>query len=432
MYGLYAIFLFFSLVVYFPVYFIRSRFLRRESLHLRQRCGFSIKKKTSRKRSIWVHAVSVGEVLSLQNLITQIKKNHPEWIVHFSCLTDTGFRMATEKLKDVDDIFFVPLDFRVIVRKFFRYLKPDIFVLAESEFWPNLLLEANRTTKGVLLVNGRISSRSFSRYQKMRFFVIRILSHISLFLVQTKRDKEMLEKIGVDPRVIQVAGNLKAEITLPKLEYSELEELRGSLKVPDGAKVIVAGSIRKGEEEPLLDAFSNARESNKDLVLILVPRHPDRANEVEKICQKYRFKVQKRTDISPGRDWNVLILDTLGELANFYALSDVAFVGGSLVPWGGHNLLEPAYYAKPVFFGPHMDNFAHLAEIFIEAGAARVVKSQADLVRMFSLQDEVEYREMGQKAKSTLLSLQGATEITLKAIDSLMNLQKGDERKGDD
>jgi 3-deoxy-D-manno-octulosonic-acid transferase len=432
MYGLYAILLFFSLVVYFPFYFIRSHFIKRESLHIRQRCGFSVKKKTSRKRSIWIHAVSVGEVLSVQNLITQIKKKHPEWIIYFSCLTDAGFLMATEKLKDVDEIFFIPLDFRIIVRRFFRYLKPDIFLLAESEFWPNLLREANRSTKGVLLVNGRISLRSFSRYQKMRFFVNRILSYISVFLVQTKRDKEMLEKIGIDPRVIQVAGNLKAEISLPMLEQSELEELKGSIKVPDGAKIIVAGSIRKGEEEPLLEAFSNARESNQDLVLILVPRHPDRANEVEKICQKYRFKVQKRTDVSPGRDWNVLILDTLGELAKFYALSDVAFVGGSLIPWGGHNLLEPAYYAKPVFFGPHMDNFSHLAEIFVEAGAARVVKSQADLVRMFSLQDEVEYQEMGKKAKSTLLSLQGATEKTLQAIDSLMSIKKGDERKEDD
>jgi 3-deoxy-D-manno-octulosonic-acid transferase len=432
MYGLYAILLFFSLVVYFPVYFIRSRFLRQESLHFRQRCGFNVKRDSSQKRSIWIHAVSVGEVLSLQNLIAQIKKNHPEWIVHFSCLTDTGFCMAKEKLKDVDNIFFVPLDFRIIVKKFFRYLKPDIFILAESEFWPNLLREANRTTKGVLLVNGRISSRSFSRYQKFRFIANRILSHISLFLVQTKRDEEMLKKIGVDPRVIQVAGNLKAEITLPELEQSELEKLRGSIKVPDGAKVIVAGSVRKGEEEPLLDAFSNARESNQNLVLVLAPRHPDRANEVEKICQKYRFKVEKRTAISPGRVWNVMILDTLGELAKFYALSDMAFVGGSLVPWGGHNLLEPAYYAKPVFFGPHMDNFAHLAEIFVEAGAARIVKSQADLVKMFSLKDEAEYQEMGQKAKLTLHSLQGATEKTLQEIDSFMNIQKGDKRKGDD
>ena len=429
MYGLYTLLLFFSLVLYFPVYFIRSRFLRRESLHFRQRCGFSIKKITSKKRSIWIHAVSVGEVLSLQNLITQIKKKHPDWIIHFSCLTDTGYRMATEKLKDVDDIFFVPLDFRIIVKKFFRYLKPDIFVLAESEFWPNLLREANRATRGVLLVNGRISFRSFRRYQKMRFFVKPILTHISLYLVQTKRDKAMLEKIGVDPRVVQIAGNLKAEITLPILEQSELDELRESINIPQGAMVIVAGSVRKGEEGPLLDAFSIAAKSNRNLVLILAPRHPDRANEVEKICQKYLLKAQKRTDISPEQDWNVLILDTLGELAKFYALSDVAFVGGSLVPWGGHNLLEPAFYAKPVFFGPHMDNFVHLAEIFIEAGAARIVKSRNDLVRMFSMQDEAEFQEMGQKAKSTLISLQGATDKTLQAIDSMMSVQIGDERK---
>jgi 3-deoxy-D-manno-octulosonic-acid transferase len=431
MYALYSILLFFSLIVYFPVYFIRSRFFRHENLFFRQRCGFSLKKKPTQKRSIWIHAVSVGEVLSLQNLIIEIKKRYPEWIVHFSCLTNTGFRMAKEKLKGVDDIFFIPLDFRIIVRKFFRFLRPDIFVLAESEFWPNLLREASRETKGVLLVNGRVSSRSFKRYKRVRFLMSRILSHISLFLVQTKRDREMLEKIGVDPRVIHIAGNLKAEIMLPVLEQSEQRELRGSINIPEGAKVIVAGSVRKGEEEPLLEAFVHARELNQDLLLILVPRHPDRASEVEKICQKYPLKTQKRTAIHPGMQWDVLILNTLGELAKFYALSDVAFIGGSLVRWGGHNLLEPAFYAKPIFFGPHMDNFAHLAEIFVEAGAAQIVKNQVDLVRMFSLQDDQEYMEMGQKAKSTLQSLQGATEKTLQAIDSLMNSQEADERKGE-
>jgi len=432
MYGLYSILLFFSLIVYFPVYFVRSRILRRESLRFCQRCGLSLKKKSSQKKSIWIHAVSVGEVLSLQNLIKQIKKKHPDWIVHFSCLTETGFRMAKEKLKDVDDIFFVPLDFRIIVRKFFRHLKPDVFVLAESEFWPNLLREANRKTKGVILVNGRISSRSFRRYQKMRFLMNRILFHISLFLVQTKRDKRMLEKIGVDPNVVRVAGNLKAEIELPALEQPEINKLRGSFNIPDGAKVIVAGSVRKGEDEPLLKAFSRAREKNQELLLILAPRHPDRSSEVEKICKKYPLKVQKRTSIHPGIEWDVLILDTLGELAKFYALSDVAFVGGSLVSWGGHNLLEPAYYAKPIFFGPHMDNFAHLAEIFVEAGAARIVKNQEDLVGMFSLRDERECLEMGYAAKSTLQSLQGATDKTIQAVDSLMDVQKDEERNGSD
>ncbi len=420
MYGLYSLLLFFSLVVYFPVYFVKSRILRGESLRFRQRCGFSLKKKPSRKKSIWLHAVSVGEVLSLQNLIEQIKQKHPDWIVYFSCLTDAGFRVAREKLATVDDIFFVPLDFRIIVKKFFRHLKPDVFVLAESEFWPNLLREAGRKTNGVLLVNGRISHRSYRRYRKIRLLVNRILSHINLFLVQTQRDKEMLEKIGVDPRFVQIAGNLKAEIELPVPEQPEIKALRASLNIPEGAKVIVTGSVRKGEEEILVESFSRAREKNREILLILAPRHPDRSNEVEKICQRYPLNIQRRTGIRPGTEWDILILDTLGELAKIYALSDVAFVGGSLVSWGGHNLLEPAYYAKPVFFGPHMDNFAHLAEIFVETGAARIVRNAADLVNVFSLQNETEYVEMGKKAKSTLQSLQGATEKTVRAIEDLM------------
>jgi 3-deoxy-D-manno-octulosonic-acid transferase len=340
--------------------------------------------------------------------------------------------MAQEKLHDVDNIFFVPLDFRIIVRKFFRFLKPDIFILAESEFWPHLLREACRNTSGVLLVNGRISTRSFKRYQKMRFLGNRILAHISLFLVQTKRDQGMLEKIGIDSGIIQVAGNLKAEIKLPVLEQTELKELRESLNIPDGAKVIVAGSVRKGEEEQLLDAYSHVKKKNQEILLILAPRHIERSNEVEKICQKFPWEVQKRTEVNPEKMWDVLILDTMGELAKFYALSDVAFVGGSLVPWGGHNLLEPAYYAKPVFFGPHMDNFAHLAEIYTEAGAACIVRDHADLMRMFSLHDEAGLLEMGKKARSTLLSLQGATEKTLHAIDALMKTPKPKERSWDE
>jgi len=431
MYGIYAILLFFALAAYFPVYFVRSR-LRGESLRIRQRCGFALEKKTPKDKSIWVHAVSVGEVLSLQNLISQVKKDHPGWSVYFSCLTETGFRMAKEKLKDADDIFIVPLDFRFIVSKFFRYMRPDLFVLAESEFWPNLLREASRNTKGVLVVNGRISTRSFRRYRKMRFLVDRILSPISLFLVQTERDKRMLEKIGVDPRIVRAAGNLKAEIELPVLGQEEINRLRQSVCIPEGSKVIVAGSVRKGEEKPLASAFYRAWQENRAIRLILAPRHPDRSSEVEKIFLKYPLKVQKRTTVQPGEEWDVLVLDTLGELAGFYAVSDAAFVGGSLVSWGGHNLLEPAYYAKPIFFGPHMDNFAHLAEIFVEAGAARIVKNQDDLEEMFSLQKAEEYVEMGRTAQWTLRSLQGATEKTMQAIEALMNSSKGGERAEND
>lgn len=420
MYGVYSLLLLFSLVAYFPVQFVKSRILRGESLRFKQRCGLALKMKTTPHRSIWIHAVSVGEVLSMQNLTLEIKKRHPDWMIHFSCLSEAGFRVAKDKLKGADNIFFVPLDFRFIVSRFFRYLRPELFVLAESEFWPNLLREARRKTRGILLVNGRISRRSFRRYRKIKFLVKRILSHVNLFLVQTDRDKKMLEELGLNSEHVHVAGNLKAEIELPSLDRSEINKLRKSVGIPDGIKIIVAGSVRKGEEDTLVSAFSRVRQKKGELVLILAPRHPDRSSEVVKICQKYPVKVQRRTTLQPGTKWDILILDTLGELAKFYALSDAAFVGGSLVRWGGHNLLEPAYYAKPVFFGPHMDNFAHLAEIFVEAGAARIVRSQKDLERMFSLENEAERTEMGRAARSTLRSLQGATEKTIKAIEDLM------------
>jgi 3-deoxy-D-manno-octulosonic-acid transferase len=374
-----------------------------------------------KKRSIWIHAVSVGEVLSLQNLTKEIKKHHPDWIINFSCLTNSGFHMAEQKLKGVDEIFFLPLDFRFVVKRFFRRFKPEVFVLAESEFWPNLLRVAHEQTRGVILVNGRISSRSFKRYKNVRFLVERVLRNISIFLVQTDKDKEMLLHIGIDPSLIQVAGNLKAEIELPVLSREDLKSIRDDLNIPEKAKLIVAGSVRKGEEELLLEAFSEAREKRSDLLLLLAPRHPDRAEEVEAVCREYPFSVKRRTKLLRGSRWDILILDTLGELANFYALSNAAFIGGSLVPWGGHNLLEPAFYGKPFFFGPYMDNFSHLADTFIRAGAARLVKTKKDLVNMFCMKDEKELHEMGRRAQSTLQSLQGATIKTLRAIETLMS-----------
>ena len=329
--------------------------------------------------------------------------------------------MAEHKLKGVDRIFYLPLDFKFVVKRFFRKIKPGVFVLAESEFWPNLLRVAHEQTRGVLLVNGRISSRSFRRYKNIRFLIKRVLCNISKFLVQTDRDKDMLLQIGVDPSIIEVAGNLKAEIDLPIISPEDLTKIRNDLNIPETAKLVVAGSVRKGEEQALLEAFLDARKKNPDLLLILAPRHPDRADEVEAICQEYPFDVKRRTKILRGSQWDILILDTLGELARFYALSDAAFVGGSLIPWGGHNLLEPAFYAKPLFFGPHMDNFAHLADTFIYDGAARVVKTKKDLVNMFCMEDEKGLQEMGKRARLTLQSLRGATIRTLQTIESSMS-----------
>ncbi len=184
--------------------------------------------------------------------------------------------------------------------------------------------------------------------------------------------------------------------------------------------MIIAGSTRKGEEEKILQAYAEARNKKKDLLLIIAPRHIERAEEVEKICQSLNLNVARKTTYSQRKEWEVFILDTLGELTKFYALADIAFIGGSLIPWGGHNLLEPAFYKKPVFFGPHMDNFSFLAKKFLEAGAARVVHRKEELLDMFLLQDQKFLENMGEKAKRTLISLQGATERTLRAIEALI------------
>jgi 3-deoxy-D-manno-octulosonic-acid transferase len=306
------------------------------------------------------------------------------------------------------------------VRRALKAFRPDILVLAESEFWPNLLGEVKRQGKDILLINGRISERSFKKYSDLGPLTRKIFRNIDLFLVQTGQDKEMLEQLGVEPERLQVAGNLKSEVHLSDFTADELGAFKRSLKMNGREKVVVAGSTRKGEEERLLKAFALAREKRDDLRFILAPRHVERAGEIEKAALALEFRTMRRTQGGPGGDWDVLILDTIGELARFYALSDAAFVGGSLVDWGGHNILEPAYYGKPVFFGPYMRNFAFLAESFIRAGGARIVRTDEDLEGMFLLKDELGLREMGGKAKAHLASLGGATDRTILVIERFM------------
>ena len=420
MYFLYSFLLFSVLMFAIPFYFFQRRVLRGERLYLKKRLGYELPKERSQRGSIWIHAVSVGEVLSLQGIIQQLKTKHPSEEINFSSLTNTGLRIAKERLKGVDNIFFVPLDFASVARKYFNTYNPKLFVLAESEFWPNLLRAAKAHGCPVLLINGRISESSFRRYNRLRLLVKKILKNIDLFLVQTEEDRERLEKMGIDSQRVKVAGNLKAEIELPPLTEDEISGLKQNLGIKKAKKVIVAGSTCKGEEELLLEAFSQAKRTRNDLLLILAPRQPGRFNEVKRLSENFPFLVQSRTSLSSEDEWEVLILDTIGELAQFYALSDVSFVGGSLVSWGGHNLLEPAFYRRPIFFGPYMKNFAYLAEKFVQSGAARVAHNPEDLVEMFLMKDEKSLSEMGETAKKTLDSLKGATRKTLEAIEAMM------------
>lgn len=420
MYAIYSFLLFLALVFYLPIYAFRMKVLRKDRIFLRERLGRGLLPRAFGRKAVWIHAVSVGEVLSLQNLVHELKVRHPEWDICFSTLTNTGIRVAREKLKEADTVFFVPLDFRSAVRRVLKALQPDLLVLTESELWPNLLREVKRQGHGILLINGRMSEGSFKKYGDLGPLSRKVLRNVDLFMVQTGQDKERLEQLGVEPGRLKVAGNLKSEVHLPDFTSDELEAFKCGLGMDVREKVIVAGSTRKGEEERLLKAFASAREKRGGLRFILAPRHVDRAVEIEKAAQALGFRTIRRTQLGPAGDWDVLILDTMGELARLYALSDASFVGGSLVDWGGHNILEPAYYGKPVFFGPHMQNFAFLADSFIQAGGARIVRTDEDLEGMFLLSDEARLRETGRKAKAHLASLGGATDRTIQEIERLM------------
>lgn len=418
-YFLYSFVFSLALILLLPVYFIKLRVLKGERLGLAQRLALSLPEPVGAAKSLWIHAVSVGEVLSLQKLVRELKARHPEWAVYFSVLTIAGMRIAREKMKVCDRIFYVPFDFGWTVRRYFQALKPELLVLAESELWPNLLRHGRRSTEGVLVINGRVSDHSFRRYRRLAFLTGRLFSAVTRFLVQTEQDQERLSRAGVDRARIEVAGNLKCEITPPVFSVESLREFRKKLSAPAG-KILVAGSTRQGEEEQLLRAFAEARRERKDAFLIIAPRHMERIPEVEKACRLAGLSVRKRTEVREGEAWDVLLLDTIGELARVYALGDAAFIGGSLVPWGGHNLLEPAAYGKPIFFGTYMSNFAYLAQKFLHSGAARRVSGPEDLKAMFLFRDAAGLEKMGQLARRTLDSLQGATDKTLRVIESLM------------
>ena len=418
MYGLYSFFLLMGFLLYAPGYFIQMKIRKKESLFLKERLGIKLPAAKPGAPSLWIHAVSVGEVLSLRRLVSELRAKHPSWTIYFSTLTNSGYNVAKQALSGVAEIFFVPLDFGRVVRRFFSVLRPQLFVLAESEFWPHLLRQARRSCRSVILVNGRMSRRSYRKYRRWRSLVRPVLGNIDYFLVQTELDRERLEGIGIPAQRIEVAGNLKAEVCLPEVSVEERHNLRTAFGLSPEKKVIIAGSTHRGEETLILKAFAGARKIRPDLAVVIAPRHPERSPEVEKAAVELGLRVMRRTQVESDKPWDVLILDTIGELTKFYALADLAFVGGSLIPHGGQNLLEPAFYGKPLCFGKHMENFAALADDFVSSGAARIVLGPEELEDVFLMKDERALEEMGRRAKDLLRSLQGATARTLQVIES--------------
>ena len=377
--------------------------------------------------SIWVHAVSVGEVLSARPLISELRASYPKLRLFLSTTTLTGQKLARSRrsVPDVDAVFYFPFDWPITARRTLSAVRPRLFVMTETEIWPNLLRECKRRGVRTLMVNGRISYRSFPRYRLIRPFMKRVLADIDRFCVQGEETSRRLIELGAEADRIIVTGSLKFD----SLESSPTpgrgpERVLRFFRVPPGRPVIIAGSTLKGEEEPVIRAFNRVRASGVNALLVIAARHPERFDEVERLCRHEGLSVVRRSelpiDAEPRAD--AVVLDTIGELAQLYQIATVVFVGGSLVPAGGHNILEPALYGKPVVIGPHMQNFGEIAETFLTNGAAIQVRTAGELEEtMLSLiGDPVRRARVGAAARALVESNRGARDRTLAVIRDLL------------
>jgi 3-deoxy-D-manno-octulosonic-acid transferase len=379
-------------------------------------------------RVIWVHAVSVGEVLAVSGLVEEMRRSFPRHRVLVSTTTDTGQELARKRFGE-ENVFYFPLDFAFAIRPYLQALRPELVVLAETEFWPNFLHLAHFSGARIAVVNARISDRSWPSYRRFRWALRRMLVHVDLFLAQTPEDSTRLQSIGAETARVQVTGNLKFDVNLPSLP-SVVESLRRSLATERAGPVLVCGSTVEDEEPVLLKAFENVRVGHPRAVMILAPRHSERFDDVAILLQQLGMPSIRRSlwkgdaaGVVAGASLagGVLLVDSIGELAALYALADVAFVGGSLVPRGGHNIIEPAQHGVAIVTGNYTENFRDIVALFRSRDAVRVVTlAELPLTLMQLLADDAERRALGRRAKETMRSQTGATARTLAALKTLI------------
>ncbi|HTS36893.1 MAG TPA: 3-deoxy-D-manno-octulosonic acid transferase [Candidatus Solibacter sp.] len=375
---------------------------------------------SSASRVIWVHAVSVGEVLAVTGLVAAMRHSMPGHRVLVSTTTDTGQELARKRF-GADCVFFFPMDFAFAIKPYLQSLRPELVVLVETEFWPNFLHLARESGSRIAVVNARISDRSWPNYRRFRWALRRMLKEVDLFLAQTEEDRRRLESIGAEPKCVRVTGNLKFDLQQPPAT-AVAEALRRALAGEGAGPVLLCGSTVEGEEPVLLKAFENIRVAHPRAVMILAPRHPERFDDVAILLRQLNIKFFRRSRwAGESLAGGVFLLDSIGELAALYALADVAFVGGSLVPRGGHNIIEPAQHGAAIVVGPHTENFRDIVALFQSRDAVRVAGlSELPLLFMHLLASDTERRALGERAKETMRSQAGATARTLDALHNLV------------
>ena len=424
MYLLYNALLLIAALFLVPYYYLRGLRYGKSRRGIRERLGRLSEEQLSwldDQKIIWVHAVSVGETRAASPLLKRLRQKYPDYKILLTNVTETGHAVAKTH-PDVDFCLFFPFDFSWVVRRVLQLVQPQLVVIVETEIWPNFVRQAKLLDIPLVLVNGRLSDRSYPRYRKFRPLLKPLLENFSAFCMQSQMDAERIGQLGADSLRIENTGNLKFDHELKEISVERLAELRGNFRLPDNLPVLVAGSTHTGEEKQLTALYQALLEEGRQLLLVLIPRHPQRGREVQAFLNEQGVESRLRSSLDESGSQfvagEVLVVDTLGEVLDFYAVAELVFVGGSLVPVGGHNMLEASLCGKAALFGPYIQNFREISAKLVRAGAGVKVADQRDLLTQtrLLLDDPVRCRAMGQAGRALIAENAGATERTMRRI----------------
>jgi 3-deoxy-D-manno-octulosonic-acid transferase len=434
MYVLYSLLIVIFSVLASPYLAYQALRYRKYIASLRQRMGYlPVSFNLDGEQSIWIHAVSVGETLTVRALIADLKRRYPNLRVFLSTTTLAGQQVARRNVPDVDGVFYFPFDLSFIVRRTLRLVKPKLFIMMETEIWPNLLRQCKRMGVATVMVNGRISSRSYPRYKLVKLFFRKVLADVDKFCMQSEESARRLIDIGAEPGRVAVTGSLKFDsMEVPgatTIEGRGQNRVLRYFRISAGRPVIVAGSTMGDEEEIVLQAFRRIKANVANPLLVIAPRNPERFGAVVQLAKDQAFVTVRRSDLPIDAEprAEIVVLDTIGELAQVYQIATAVFVGGSLVDTGGHNILEPAVFGKPIVFGSHMQNFREIADTFVAHDAGIQVSNAKGLEEALValLTDPVRRARVGAAARALVESNRGAKDKSLAVIAQVLPLRSG-------
>ncbi len=400
------------------VFYLFYRFIKSRCnlIEIRERLGF-FPRPTSAGKAIWIHCSSVGEVNILKSFLKFLMQRTPPENIVITTMTDTGKENARLKYGEIKNIFFAPLDLGFSVKNAIKRLKPGIIFIIETELWPDLIYYSSLYGARLLLINARLSDKAFKWYRLLKFFFKPLLKKFDLIITQSEEDRNKFCELKGEDKNIFVSGSLKFDVAL----YQQREKIDEKLKkLFANRRVLVAGSTHEGEEEIIIKQIPRYIMTFPGLKFILAPRHLDRLSSIERLLKEYQIKFLRRTQIDSTRDllFDVLLLDTIGELSSLYEIASVVFVGGTLVPVGGHNVIEPAMAGKPVIFGPHYSNFKFACELLLKRGGGFCVKDGEELFERCSqlFSDARLCEKMGRRATDAVKEGMGSAERTFEII----------------